>query len=91
MISLHRELLNYFELKRVWGEGHIEIKPISCNKKCLFTHLSDINAYFFDGTEVHKRYLGNNIELALDLVKKFKSCIRNDLDWYRENFWRFLW
>ena len=83
--------MNYFELKRAWGEGHIEIKPVACRKRCLFTHLTSINACYFDGTKIRKRYLGSNIKNAFDIVQEFKSHILNGQEWYRENYWRLLW
>ena len=64
--------MNYFELKKTWEFGHIQIKQILSARPAIY-------GYYFDGIKKRRKYLGPDIENSLFNVKNAKQTLNY---WY---------
>jgi len=68
--DLHGQILDYAQLKREWGRGHIEIRYVKCNLDvCKPNYGSRLHHMIIRGVDDHnnkrKIYLGYNFHSAL--------------------------
>ena len=69
--------MNYFDLKKTWGLGHIEIKqPTYCD---IGRVQAAVYGYYFDGTKTRIRFLGTDIDNAFLNVQIDRHII---IHWY---------
>ena len=74
--------MNYFELKKTWGLGHIEMKQTpycTISTDVVISVRPFVYGCYFDGTKIRRRYLGHDIENAFLRVKTARQAIRY---WY---------
>ena len=75
--------MSYFELKKTWGFGHIQIKQIPhyciINADVILSARPAIYGCYFDGIKKRRKYLGPDIENSLLNVKNAKQTLNY---WY---------
>ena len=74
--------MNFFELKKKWWLGHIEMKQATYCKRFGDESWSAVYGCYFDGTIFRRRYLGHDIKNAFINVMTAKQTI---LYWYGLN------
>jgi len=75
--ELHGDILDYAQLKREWGRGHIKIRYIKCNLNvCKLMYGSTPHHMIILGEDDRNRkrkiYLGYNFHTALSYVKTYQ-------------------
>ena len=90
---LHRRILDYGELKRQWGYGHIEIRKRKCHLsvcRMLYGkspyHTSYYGHYVNIRHEKKRVYLGFSIRNALSHVCNKKSALDTHILMYHDWF-----